>query len=167
MKFTMMIALLPVLSGMALRRDWPGQSFDRPAFYAVMESGGMRKVNAELAIVKAVPIAEKEAYEGALMMRKAAEPGPPAMRLKYFKSGRAKLESALQKDSTNGEYHFLRLTIQEHVPKILKYSKDLEKDSYYIHTTFKNLSPVVQQAIIGYSKNSKILSPEDFRSNNP
>jgi hypothetical protein len=173
MKGTLIIALLSILSGMGPRANRPGQSrqsFDKSAFYAVMASGNLRRLNAELAIIEAAPIAEKEAYEGALLMRKAGQAGqagPPAVRLKFFRSGRIKLESAIATDSTNGEYHFLRLTIQEHVPRILKYYKELEKDSQIIHATFRYLAPVVQRAILEYSKKSKTLHPEDFDPKNP
>jgi hypothetical protein len=142
------------------------QDFDRSAFYGVMATGSLEGVNHELALVRASAIMEKEAYEGALLMRKAGLVAIPAEKLKFFKSGRIKLESAILNDSTNGEYHFLRLTVQEHAPRIVKYAGDLERDSQYIHQTFKSLSPVVQQAIIDYSIHSKILRREDFAPKN-
>jgi hypothetical protein len=142
------------------------QRFDKTSFYNVMASGNINKINDELKIVEAVSIPEKEAYEGALLMRKAGLLKKAADKLRSFKSGCIKLESSLLKDSTNGEYHFLRLTIQEHAPRTVKYYKDLGKDSLYVHNTFKNLSPEIQKAIIDYSKNSKILRPEDFRIKN-
>jgi len=116
----------------------------------------------KLTLLNSASINEKEAYEGALLMRKSGLLKKAAEKLKLFKKGRIKLETALLKDSSNGEYHFLRLTIQEHAPKIVKYRAELETDKQYIIKSFKNLSPVVQQAIIDYSKNSKILNPEDF-----
>jgi hypothetical protein len=169
MKFTTMIVLLPLFSGMDLRERLPGkgQDFDRQAFYAVMASGDLDRLDGELSRVGSASIPEKEAYEGALLMKKAGLVARPAEKLKFFKTGRLKLESALLKDSTNGEYHFLRLAIQEHAPGIVKYSRDLEKDSQSIHADFKHLSPAVRQAIIEYSKHSKILNPEDFGPKNP
>jgi hypothetical protein len=150
-----------VVAGARIRQD-----FDRSAFYSVMASGDIERINRELNLAGASSVMEKEAYEGALLMKKAGLVAIPAEKLKFFKAGRIKLETSLIKDSTNGEYHFLRLTIQEHAPRIVKYAADLEKDSQYIHKTFKNLSPVVQQAIIDYSKHSKTLRPEDFTQKN-
>jgi GTPase SAR1 family protein len=95
-------------------------------------------------------------------MRKSGLLKIPAEKLKFFKEGRIKLETALLKDNNNGEYHFLRLTIQEHAPKIVRYHADIETDRQDIKKSFKNLLPVVQQAIINYSKNSQILRPQDF-----
>ena len=138
------------------------QSFDREAFYTVMASGNMEEINNELILVRAQSINEKEAYEGALLMRKAGLLKKPEEKLKAFKSGRIKLETALLDNNENGEYRFLRLTIQEHAPHIVKYYKEQGSDSEYIKAVFKNLSPVIQSAIRNYSKTSKILKPEDF-----
>ena len=52
--------------------------------------------------------------------------------------------------------------IQEHAPGILGYKKELEKDKLYIKNNFKKLQPVVQQAALDYSKESKILKPGDL-----
>lgn len=138
------------------------QDFDRSAFYTALASANADGINRELTLLGAASIREKEAYEGALLMKKAGLVAIPAEKLKFFKAGRFKLESSLKKDSTNGEYHFLRLTIQEHAPRIVKYAADLEKDSQYIQLTYKSLSPVVQHAIIDYCKQSKILHAEDL-----
>ena len=139
------------------------QTFDKSSFYIVMASGSAEDINVELTKVAATSIPEKEAYEGALLMKKAGLVKKAADKLKIFKAGYILLESALKNDSTNGEYHFLRLTIQEHAPRTARYYKDLKKDSLYIQNTFKDLSPVVQKAIIDYSKNSKILRPDEFK----
>lgn len=151
-----------LLSGLVLQAGQESQLFDKETYYAVLASGNLDKINAELGILNSSSIPEKEAFQGALQMRKAGLLSIPAEKLKFFKSGRIKLESAIIKDSSNGEYRFLRLIIQEHAPKIVRYNMDLEKDSHYLRQIFKTLSPVVQQAIINYSKHSTILRPEDF-----
>jgi len=65
-------------------------------------------------------------------------------------------------DNDNIEFHFLRLTIEEHAPKIVRYHSDINMDKAIVQKNFKNLSPVVQKAILDYCKNSKILRTEDF-----
>lgn len=162
MKFRMILALFCLLSYVAGQARQVLQGFDKTAFYSVLASGNADKIDAELAILASASIHEKEAYEGVLLMKKAGLVTKPAEKLRFFKTGRIKLETSLKGDSTNGEYHFLRLIIQEHAPKIVKYSADLEKDSHYVHHAFKSLSPAVRQAIIDYSKKSKILRPEDL-----
>lgn len=138
------------------------QNFDRATYYSVLKSGKIEDINEELALLNSTSITQKEAYEGTLLMRKAGLVKIPAEKLKFFKKGRIKLETALLNDKGNGEYHFLRLIIQEHAPKIVKYKAELETDKAHIKSSFKSLPPAVQQAIIDYSKNSKILQPQDF-----
>jgi len=138
------------------------QTFDKSKFYSVMASGKVDDINNEITIVSSSEASYKEGYEGALLMRKAGLLKIPAEKLKYFKRGRIKLETALLNDKDNTEYHFLRLTIQEHAPKIVKYHDQLETDKEYIKKSFKNLPPVVQQAIINYSISSKVLNSQDL-----
>ena len=138
------------------------QDFDRSFYYATMASGKIEDVNKQLELLHTSTISEKEAYEGALLMRKAGLVKIPAEKLKFFKRGRIKLETVLLTDSSNAEYRFLRLTIQEHAPKIVKYATELEADRQCIIRSFKNISPVVQEAIIAYSRHSKILHPQDL-----
>jgi hypothetical protein len=127
-----------------------------------MKSGKKDEVDDELDMLAKSAASEKEAYEGALLMLKAGMVKIPVEKLKLFKKGRIKLETALLNDKDNTEYHFLRLIIEEHAPKIVKYKADLEADKEFIKKHFHDLSPAIQEAITDYSKSSKILSPQDF-----
>lgn len=145
--------------------EWSGPSFqnlDKANFYAVMASGRLREINEELTLLASSSIKEKEAYEGALLMRKAGLPIPPHEKLASFKTGYRKLESALAKDSSNGEYHFLRLTIQEHVPKFVHYDKDRVTDSQDVYRAFRNFPPGVQKAILDYCRHSRLLHANEL-----
>ncbi len=122
----------------------------------------MSEVNDELNLLASSSAAEKEAYEGALLMKKASLVKIPIEKLKVFKKGRIKLETALANDDSNGEYHFLRLIIQENAPKIAKYSANLETDKEAVKKSFKSLAPSVKEVILDYCKNSKILHAQDF-----
>ena len=95
-------------------------------------------------------------------MKKAGLISGAGKKLNTFKDGHKKLEASLQKDSGNTEYRFLRLMIQENAPGILGYKDDLKKDSEYIRKNFKNLPQEAKNAVIDYSKNSKILRSADF-----
>lgn len=132
-------------------------AFDRSAFYAAMASSKLDVINEQLAVIKGSTIAEKEAYEGALLMKKSGLVEKAKEKLSLFKSGRAKLESSISRDKQNTEFRFLRLIIQEHAPKIVNYRSELETDSKQIRTNFKTLPDVVQQAIMDYSKKSTVL----------
>ena len=138
------------------------QKFDRAVFYKVMASGDTTAINNERDVLAAASFSNKEGYDGALLMKKSGMVARTKEKLKLFKTGRNKLETALRADSLNTEFHFLRLVIEEQAPKVVKYSYHLEKDKLFIQNNFKNLSPVVQQAILDYCKNSKVLHVEDF-----
>lgn len=138
------------------------RNFDKSAFYTAMASSVIDEVDAQIAVVRGSSIIEKEAYEGALLMKKSGLVTKAKDKLSLFRSGRSKLETSVLKDNSNAEFRFLRLIIQEHAPKIVNYRGDLEKDSQLIRSNFKVLPQVVQQAIIDYSKKSSILKPAYF-----
>ena len=138
------------------------QKFDKAVFYNVMASGDIDAVNDELNIVEGALLNNKEGYEGALLMKKAGLAAPAKKKLKFFKDGRIKLETALLADNDNTEFHFLRLAVEENAPKIVKYHADIEKDKSFVQKNFKNLSQSVQHAILDYCKKSKVLRAEEL-----
>lgn len=138
------------------------QDFDRTGFYAAMKAGEMNQLNNEIALVQKSSFAEQKAFEGALLMRKSGLEKKASDKLKYFKEGRIKLETAILNEPENAEYRFLRLTIQEHAPKQVKYKSNIDDDKKLISRSYKNLLPVVQQAILDYSKTSDNLKPGDL-----
>jgi len=157
MKRHLLFTLLYILSISSAPARPMFQTFDKAGFYSVMASGRLEEINAELSVVAASSVKEKEAYEGALLMRKAGLLARPIEKLATFKSGYIKMESSMERDSGNIEYHFLRLMIQEHAPKVVHYDKDQVKDSQDIIRSFPALSPVLQKAILDYCPHSKLL----------
>jgi hypothetical protein len=162
MKLKIMFAFVLMVYSINVQAKSLLPKFDKAAFYAIIKSGNKEDVDNELTLVTASSISEKDAYEGFLLMRKAGLVGGAGEKLKLFKAGRIKLETAILSDGENPEYHFLRLIIEEKAPKIVKYHHDLEADKQIIIKAYKNLPAVVQQAIIDYSKTSKVLHATDF-----
>ncbi len=152
--------LLAVLAGSGTKA-W-AQKLEKAAFYKAMASDDIEEINQELATFTDAGSDTKTGYEGALLMKKASLAGKPKDKLKFFKAGRIKLETALLAEPDNTDLHFLRLVIQEKAPKIVHYRADIEKDKSLVIKNFKTLSPVVQRAITDYSKTSKVLHPEDL-----
>ena len=152
-----------VLSGL-MQRSTAQQKlrFDKEEFYNVMSTGDVNAIDNELILVTGYATTNKEGYEGALLLKKAGLISGPRKKLDLFKAGRIKLETAIINNPDNVENHFLRLAIEEHAPKIVKYHADIEADKAIVKREFKNLSPVVQHAILDYCKNSKVLHTEDF-----
>lgn len=156
--FVLCVAMLVSLTKLSNAQ----QKFEKAGFYSVMDNGDLKAIENEIETVKASSSPNKEGYEGALLMRKADKLTLPSQRLKYFKQGRIKLETALLSDADNTEYHFLRLAIEEHAPKIVKYHNDIEKDKAIVIKNYKSQPETVRNAILDYSKKSKVLRAEDF-----
>lgn len=160
MKSVYFIGIL--LAGIFSSISATAQHINKAAYYHAIASDSRETVNAELVTVQAADGAEKEAYEGALLMKKAGVVALPKDKLKFFKAGRIKLETAIQAEPNNAEYRFLRLIIEEHAPKIVKYKADIETDAEAVKRGYKGFSPAVQDAVRDYSKSSKALHPQDF-----
>ena len=133
------------------------KEFNRSDFYAALSSDKLNEINTQLNILKESSLEEKEAYEGTLLMKKSGLVANAKEKLSLFKAGRIKLESSISKDTKNAEYRFLRIIIQEHAPKIVKYRNELEADSRLILDNYKNLPQFLQQVIKDNSKKSKVL----------
>ena len=141
-----------------------GQTFSRTSFYAAMQSKDLDKVNEEIKIVGALSTESKNAYLGALLMKKAGLSKGASTKLNLFKSGHKLLEGSIKKEESNVEFRFLRLMIQEHAPGMLNYKDDLPNDSGIIKEKYRELPKVVQDAIAKYSMESNIIKPSDFKN---
>lgn len=157
MRLSIVFCLLFLLAGIVVTGTEKNQHFDRSVFYAAMSSDKLEVINSQLNLVSMLSISEKEAFEGALLMRKSGLIKNAKEKLDIFKSGRMKLEKAIAKNLDNIEFRFLRVIIQENAPKILKYKKELEADVKLIRTNYKDLSTILQQIINDYSKKSTVL----------
>jgi hypothetical protein len=130
---------------------------NRTAFYKAMESDNKTLVDAQISELSSAPANVKNAFLGAMTMKKAGIGGNPASKLKLFKQGHKLLEAAIAQDPDNAEFRFLRLIIQENAPGILGYKNDEEKDSKFIRKSYKSLPEDLQKTIENYNKKSKIL----------
>lgn len=137
-------------------------AFDRSAFYAAMASSRLDEIEQQLTALKTLALPEKEAYEGALLMKKSGLVTKAKEKLSLFKAGRSKLENSIAREIDNPEFRFLRLIIQEHAPRIVNYRNELEKDSKLIRSGFKSLPDIVQTAILDYCKKSTVLKASYF-----
>src|SRR5947209_137661 len=160
--FLLILILLPVFNHAAVYNV--KQQFDKTDFYRVLKLGTIGEIDKELSNVDASSLKDKDAFTGALLMKKAGLLKVPKEKLDIFKKGATKLETVIHADSSNVEYRFLRLIIQEHAPKVVKYNKNIATDAVFIKKNFKQLSPDIQKILIDYSQTSETLKPEDFQS---
>lgn len=137
---------------------------DRLSFYKAFESSSESQMDKALASLKNErPSQTRDAYTGALIMKKSQFQATPKDKALKFKEGRDMLESMISKDPSNTEYRFLRLAIQENVPKILKYSANIQEDKTHIIKHYKSLDATLKKIIREYAEQSVNLSTADLK----
>ena len=133
-------------------------SFSKSEFYKVMESGDKTVIELlENKVASSSVTNDQKAYYGAILMKSSEFQKTAGDKLKKFKKGHVLLEEMITKNPKNIEYRFLRLMIQEHAPKIVKYNTKIEEDASFIKDNLNQASKEVKSAIIDYAKVSKAL----------
>lgn len=103
-----------------------------------------------------------QAYQGSLLMKKAAFAKGVKAKVAIFKKGAKLLESQIDAAPANAEYRFLRLCVQEHAPSILGYNKDIEADKKVIHDHFTKLDGELKAIVRDYAASSKEIKLSDL-----
>jgi hypothetical protein len=156
--FAFFIVLFIFLSAFSVREISKGE------FYKVFSAKSEAGIDAMIEKLEhEKPSSLLYAYQGALYMKKADFVKGVNEKVRTFKKGARLLEDEITKKPSNTEYRFLRLTVQEHAPKILKYNKDLNADKKAIETGYKNLSPELKEIIKEYTSGSKLLKIDDLQ----
>lgn len=155
----MVVLLFCVIASAPAQTESRG--FNRTSFYAAFISEDTVAIQKQLKTILHSAFNYKEAYAGALIMKKAGLIKGASRKLKEFKSGKEKLEEAIR-EHDNVEFRFLRLVIQEKAPKVLGYHNQLQEDRNYLIAHFQSGPAELRKIILDYSKSSSTLSPEDF-----
>lgn len=97
-----------------------------------------------------------QAYKGASLILQSKNTTDKKDKKQFFVQGAEFIESAVQKDPQNIEIRLVRLSVQENIPKALKYSSNIQEDVTFIQknidfTKDAELKLYVQQ----YIKQSK------------
>ena len=133
----------------------------RKEYYAVFESNELSKMESLANSLDTKK--DSKAYLGALKMKMAGFQKAPSQKLKTFKAGRILLEESITKNKTQVEWRFLRLAVQEHAPKIVKYNSELKEDAAFIAAHFSTTPVELQKIITNYAANSSILKLSEFK----
>ncbi len=134
--------------------------FSRTGFYRSMAGKDSKSVDQQLELLNAASLPDRQAWEGALLMKKAGLVAGAKKKLDLFKEGHRKLEAIIQKDSSNPEYRLLRLMIQEHAPKVLGYKNDIVADRAFVQRHFDELPKAAQLAAKDYNQGTEAGKPE-------
>ena len=138
------------------------QTFHKQDFYKGMLSENLIEVNALFISTKTVSLPDRDAYEGALLMKKSDLIDNKKTKLSLFRTGKQKLDSTILENDENCEFRLLRLMIQENAPQILGYNKQINEDCILIKKKFSSSTVLLQNIILDYSKKSKKLKLADF-----
>lgn len=80
---------------------------------------------------------EIQAYVISLEMKQAEYKVLPWQKLNTFSKGKAKLEQLIKKEPKNANLRYVRLVIQEQLPKMLNYNSDIENDKHFLSELLK------------------------------
>lgn len=129
-------------------------------FYAVIAGNSVEQIDNLLDEIEISGDAWKDAniYKGALYARKAGLVKTPAERLELFKKGRLLIEQEISRDPNNAEFRFIRLIIQEHAPKAVRYQNNITEDAELVISKFDLLRNELKTEVIKYSRTSRFLS---------
>lgn len=134
-------------------------TFSKSTFFETISGGTSEEITAMVTILENTSQSnERDAYLGAIKMKRAGHLKSLTEKSKMFKVGKELLETAISLDHTNVEYRFLRLIIQENAPAILGYSDCIAADAKKVKAGYKTMSESVKNAIIAYAKTSNNLN---------
>ncbi len=101
------------------------------------------------------------AYQGAALIMKAKYVGPLKERIALFKEGKNRIEKAIETHPNDIEVRFIRLTIQQNVPKALRYNKDIPADKEFIFSNLGTTEKKLREYISGYIIYSNNFTEEE------
>lgn len=102
------------------------------------------------------------AYKGAALALKAKYEPKIKQKKDLFINGVTLLESAIKRDTTAVEPRLIRLSIQEHSPKFLKYKTAITRDRAFIISKFKSIKhKSLKKIVADYISQSKAFSNEE------
>ena len=133
-------------------------AIDKTKYYTSLESNSLEKIESQIISLKKEKASQdKNAYLGAMIMKKSHHMRTPKEKIALFKEGKLMLERAIKKYPNNPVYRFLRLVIQENCPKFLKYNSQIQSDVKFIKLKFHSMDTITMKFVKSYSKTSKGL----------
>lgn len=104
---------------------------------------------------------KNRAYQGAALATLAKFEKGIKNKKEYVKEGILLIERAIEQDPNSVELRMIRLIIQENVPKIVKYNRDIEQDKNWIVEHYKKQDKELKTWIQSYASQSTSFTNED------
>ncbi|QXV66789.1 hypothetical protein INP83_06805 [Mucilaginibacter sp. 21P] len=103
---------------------------------STIDNNQARKFAAAMVSVSSADAPVMICYKGASVMIQAKYAFNPFVKFEKFKTGKALIEQAFQRDSSNVEIRLIRYSIQSNLPAFLGYHSEIINDRLYIQRHF-------------------------------
>ena len=144
-------------------------NFDIEEIRALYKQTDGSKENTIVLFNKLQSISEKDgnvllAYKGASIAMKGRFEKGAKQKTTIFKEGISLVEAALLKEPKNMEIRFIRLSIQQNSPKVLKYKKNIDEDKDFVLSNYESIKTnTLRNYIRDYILNSNNFTDEEKR----
>lgn len=118
----------------------------------------------ELAEKKSSSDPVTSAYKAAAKVLEAKVTTEKNKRKSFVKSGATSLESIIKSNPNNAELRVIRMSVQENIPKIVGYNKNLKEDKTFLLTNYAKQNPELKNYIKKFIEQSKTTSAAEKAS---
>lgn len=143
---------------------WANISIDLPQVRvayreASHNEGKVKQLHEDLLSVSKTDNKVLVAYKGAVITMMAKYATGVKDKKNLFKDGAELLEYAIELDSNNVEIRCIRLSVQENVPKITGYNKNIKEDKNFILENFDAMDDKgAKNFVSGYASESEVFN---------
>jgi hypothetical protein len=103
-------------------------------------------------------------YKAAAQILEAHVTTEKNKRKSYIKSGATSLESAIKSNPNNVELRVIRMSVQENIPKIVGYNKNLKEDKTFILNHYSTQNSALKTYIRKFAMQSKTMTAAEKNS---
>lgn len=103
-------------------------------------------------------------YKAAAKILEAKVTTEKNKRKSFVKSGATELETVIKSNPNNVEMRLIRMSIQENIPKIVGYSKNLKEDKTYILSNYTRQNSVLKVYIKKFAMQSRTMTATEKNS---
>lgn len=104
------------------------------------------------------------AYKAAAKVMEAKVTTEKNKRKSFVKSGATSLESLIKSNPNNAELRVIRMSVQENIPKIVGYNKNLKEDKSFLISNYSKQNAALKSYIKQFAAQSKTITAAEKAS---
>lgn len=104
------------------------------------------------------------AYKAAAKVLEAKVTTEKNKRKSFVKSGATSLESLIKSNPNNAELRVIRMSVQENIPKIVGYNKNLKEDKSFLISNYSKQNAALKSYIKQFAAQSKTITAAEKAS---